>query len=157
MAEEQQIKTEVELLKRDFEQLASITEKLDVAIDKLSSVASSLDRMIAVHENRLEYHDQIDKELFTLIEERRKEAKEQYEALHTRMGKMRDEFDSDLADAMREIMHEIKDLKRKDAMFHIEMSDRLTRLEKWRWVITGGAIAAGFMFAKMDIINILFS
>lgn len=157
MADDQQIKTEVELLKRDFEQLSAITDKLDVAIDKLSSVAGSLDRMIAVHENRLEYHDQIDKELFTLIEDRRKEAKEQYETLHQRVGRMRDEFDSELSNAMREIMAEIKDLKDKDAKFHIEMSERLTRLEKWRWIITGGAIAFGFIAARMDFIERLFS
>ena len=157
MADEQHIKTEVELLKRDFEQLASITDKLDVAIDKLSSVASSLDRMIAVHENRLEYHDQIDKELFTLIEDRRKEAKEQYETLHKRMGSMRDEFDSELADAMKQIMVEIKDLKDKDAKFHIEMSERLNRLEKWRWMIMGGAVVLGFIAARMNFVDNLFN
>jgi chromosome segregation ATPase len=157
MAEDQQIKTEVELLKRDFEQLASITDKLDVAIDKLSSVANGLDRMIAVHENRLEYHDQIDKELFTLIEDRRKEAKEQYETLHKRMGSMRDEFDSELADAMKQIMAEIKDLKERDMKHHIEMSERLSRLEKWRWMIMGGAVVLGFIAARMNFIENLFN
>ena len=157
MADEQQIKTEVELLKRDFEQLSGITEKLDVAIDKLSSVASSLDRMIAVHENRLEYHDQIDKELFTLIEDRRKEAKEQYETLHQRVGRMRDEFDSELADAMKQIMAEIKDLKERDMKHHMEMSERLSRLEKWRWMIMGGAVVLGFIAARMNFVENLFN
>ena len=157
MADEQQIKTEVELLKRDFEQLSTITGKLDIAIDKLSSVAGSLDRMIAVHENRLEYHDQIDKELFTLIEDRRKEAKQQYEQLHQRMGKMRDEFDSDLSSAMKEIMAEIKDLKERDMAHHKEMSERLSRLEKWRWMIMGGAVVLGFIAAKMNFIENIFS
>ena len=157
MADEQQIKTEVELLKRDFEQLASITDKLDVAIDKLSAVASSLDRMIAVHQNRLEYHDQIDKELFTLIEDRRKEAKEQYETLHQRVGRMRDEFDSELADAMKQIMAEIKDLKERDMKHHMEMSERLSRLEKWRWMIMGGAVVLGFIAARMNFVENLFN
>ena len=157
MADDQQIKTEVELLKRDFEQLSAITDKLDVAIDKLSSVAGSLDRMIAVHENRLEYHDQIDKELFTLIEDRRKEAKEQYETLHQRVGRMRDEFDSELADAMKQIMAEIKDLKERDMKHHMEMSERLSRLEKWRWMIMGGAVVLGFIAARMNFVENLFN
>lgn len=152
-----EIKTEVELLKRDFEQLSSITEKLDVAIEKLASVATSLDRMIAVHENRLEYHDQIDKELFTLIEDRRKESKEQYETLHKRVGTMRDEFDKDLTDAMKEIMREIRDLKEKDAEFHKQMNTRLSNLEKWRWVITGAAVITGFILSEAGIITRFFS
>jgi len=157
MADEQQIKTEVELLKRDFEQLSGITEKLDVAIDKLSSVASSLDRMIAVHENRLEYHDQIDKELFTLIEDRRKEAKEQYETLHQRVGRMRDEFDQELASAMKDIMAEIKDLKERDAAFHKDMNERLKNLEMWRWVVSGAALVIGFLISQSEILDKFFS
>jgi len=157
MAEEQHIKTEVELLKRDFEQLASITDKLDVAIDKLSSVAGSLDRMIAVHENRLEYHDQIDKELFTLIEDRRKEAKEQYETLHQRVGRMRDEFDQELASAMKDIMTEIKDLKERDAAFHKDMNERLKNLEMWRWVVSGAALVIGFLISQSEILDKFFS
>ena len=157
MADEQQIKTEVELLKRDFEQLAAITDKLDVAIDKLSSVASSLDRMIAVHENRLEYHDQIDKELFTLIEDRRKEAKEQYETLHKRMGGMRDEFDSELSNAMKELMAEIKDLKEKDMAHHKEVSERLNRLERWRWIVMGAVAFGTFLLLRADLVSQIFS
>lgn len=157
MSDEHYIKTQVELLKRDFGQLSNITAKLDITIDKLSQVSTSLDRMIAVHENRLEYHDQIDKELFTLIEDRRKESKEQYEGLHHRVGKMRDEFDTDLATAIKELTNEFRDLKERDAAFHLEVTDRLHRLEKWRWVVTGAAIAAGFMFAKMDVITKIFS
>ena len=157
MADEQQIKTEVELLKRDFEQLSAITDKLDVAIDKLSSVAGSLDRMIAVHENRLEYHDQIDKELFTLIEDRRKEAREQYETLHQRVGRMRDEFDQDLAAAMKELMVEIKDLKERDAVFHKEMNERLQRLERWRWIVMGAVAFGTFLLVRADIVAQIFS
>jgi len=120
-------------------------------------LASSLDRMIAVHENRLEYHDQIDKELFTLIEDRRKEAKEQYETLHQRVGRMRDEFAKELASAMKDIMAEIKDLKERDAAFHKDMNERLKNLEMWRWVVSGAALVIGFLISQSEILNTFFS
>ena len=48
------LKTEVELLKRDFDLLAGLAEKFDVAIDKLTNVSNSIDKMLAVHETRLD-------------------------------------------------------------------------------------------------------
>ena len=97
------------------------------------------------------------KELFTLIEDRRKEAKEQYETLHQRVGRMRDEFDQDLAAAMKEIMAEIKDLKERDALFHKEMNERLKNLEMWRWVVSGAALVIGFLISQSEILNKFFS
>jgi hypothetical protein len=73
------------------------------------------------------------------------------------MGSMRDEFDSELADAMKQIMAEIKDLKERDMKHHIEMSERLSRLEKWRWMIMGGAVVLGFIAARMNFIENLFN
>lgn len=154
MAGTKDVGTEVELLKKDFAQLANITEKLDVAIDKLSSVATSLDRMIAVHENRLEYHDQIDKELFTLIEDRRKEAKEQFQSLHQRVSSMRDDFDDQINANTNNVITLLQEHTRSEQIHHDEMSTRLDKLEKWRWLVMGAAVTFGFLFAQMDILDL---
>ena len=58
MAENGQVKTDVEILKRDMELLAGLAEKFDIAIDRLSDVSASVDKMLAVHENRLENQEQ---------------------------------------------------------------------------------------------------
>ena len=42
--------TDLELLKKDVNTLSGFMVKLDTAIDKLTDVANSLDRVIAVHE-----------------------------------------------------------------------------------------------------------
>lgn len=153
MPQAKDVNTEVELLKRDFAQLTAVAEKLDVAIDKLSSVATSLDRMIAVHENRLEYHDQIDKELFTLIEDRRKEAKEQFQSLHSRVSSMRDDFDDQLNTNTQNVVSLLQEHTKSEQAHHDEMSARLDKLEKWRWLVMGAAVAFGFLFSQMEIVE----
>ncbi len=153
MPQAKDVNTEVELLKRDFAQLTAVAEKLDVAIDKLSSVATSLDRMIAVHENRLEYHDQIDKELFTLIEDRRKEAKEQFQSLHSRVSSMRDDFDDQLNTNTQNVVSLLQEHTKSEQAHHDEMAARLDKLEKWRWLVMGAAVAFGFLFSQMEIVE----
>ena len=46
------IKTEVELLKKDVHSIAKLVDKLDVAIDKLTEVTNCLNKMIAVQEQQ---------------------------------------------------------------------------------------------------------
>jgi len=154
MATNKELATDLELLKKDVNSMSGLMTKLDTAIEKLTDVANSLDRVIAVHENRLEYHDEIDKELFTLIEDRRKEAKEQYEILHKRIGDMREDFEDNLESSIKEMMQEIKEMKLHDLEHHKEVSDRLTRLEMWKWYVIGMATVAGFLFSLLpDIIS----
>ena len=157
MPQAKDVNTEVELLKRDFAQLTAVAEKLDVAIDKLSSVATSLDRMIAVHENRLEYHDQIDKELFTLIEDRRKEAKEQFQSLHQRVSSMRDDFDDQINTNTQNLVNLLQDHNKSEQAHHDELNARLDKLEKWRWLVMGAAVAFGFLFSQMEIVDAFFN
>lgn len=143
MATNNDIATDVEILKRDVNSIAGLMSKLDVAIEKLTGVANSLDRVIAVHDQRLSDHDDIDKELFNLIEMRRKECEENYKALHERISKMRDDFDQDLHKTMKEIMAEIKDMKEKNEIHHREVHDRMTKLEYWKWYVVGAASIVG--------------
>ena len=149
MATTKELTTGLELLKKDVDSMSNLMGKLDTAIEKLTSVANSLDRVIAVHENRLEYHDDVDKELFSLIEDRRKEAKEQYEVLHKRIGDMREDFEDNLETSIREMMQEIKDMKQKDAEHHKDVAERLTKLEMWKWYVIGMATLAGFIFSML--------
>jgi predicted solute-binding protein len=140
---------DLELLKKDVDSMSNLMGKLDTAIDKLTSVANSLDRVIAVHESRLEYHEEVDKELFSLIEDRRKEANLQYEVLHKRIGDMRQDLEDSLETSIKEMMQEIKDMKQKGDEHHKDVAERLTKLEMWKWYVIGMATLAGFIFSML--------
>ena len=128
MAENGQVKTDVEILKRDMELLAGLAEKFDIAIDRLSDVSASVDKMLAVHETRLAAQEQ------------------QREIIHQRITDMKKEMSDDFR-ARRE----------ENTRQHNEVSERLSRLEKWRWFVVGVATVIGFLFAQLSNISKLFS
>ena len=66
MAED--LKTDIELLKRDVNQMSNIFTKLDTTIDKLGEVSTNLSKIVAVHEAKLERQDGTDKQLQSLID-----------------------------------------------------------------------------------------
>ena len=124
----QQVKTDVEILKRDMELLAGLAEKFDIAIDRLTDVSASVDKMLAVHETRLVQQEQ------------------QREILHQR-----------ITDMKREISEDFRALRDENTKQHNEVSERLGKLEKWRWFVVGVATVIGFLFAQMGNITKLFS
>ena len=101
-------------------------------------------------------YEQPDINLFELLESRRVEAQEQYETLHKRIGSLRDELYEEVASSHKEIMKEIKEMKEESKSHHEKMDSRLSELERWKWVVIGGACALGFFIAQMDF-STLFS
>lgn len=101
-------------------------------------------------------YEQPDINLFELLESRRVEAQEQYETLHKRIGSLRDELYEEVASSHKEIMKEIKEMKEESKEHHEKMDARLSELERWKWVVVGGACALGFFVAHMDF-STLFS
>ena len=49
----------------------------------------------------------------------------------------------------RVIMDEIKALREDQALHHQLVSERLNKLEQWRWVVIGGACVAGWAIANI--------
>ena len=115
------IRTDVEILKRDMEMIASLAGKFDVAIDKLSAVSVTVDKMLAVHETRLQNNEQ------------------QREILHQRISDMK-----------KEITEEFKSLKEENRKQHSQTNERLEKLERWRWFVVGVATVIGFSLAQME-------
>ena len=69
----QKLATELQVLKNEVNQVASVNEKLDSAIDKLTDISASIKSMLAVHEEKISKTEEVDKAIFNLLESRRVE------------------------------------------------------------------------------------
>ena len=105
-SETNNIRTDVELLKKDVHSISRLVDKLDVAIDKLTDVTNCLNRMIAVQEEKIEKQEQDDNYLKEVI---------------TKIDK------------------------------------RVTAIERWKWLVVGGALVIGFAIAKYSTIHQIIS
>lgn len=106
-------------------------------------------------DNQRYVYDSTDVNLFQLLEDRRLEAQRQQEMLHKRIGDLRDELYEEQANSHKEIMREIKELRKEQKQHAEDMDRRLTSLERWKWIVVGGAGAIGFIAAiGMDVVKI---
>jgi len=136
-----ELETEVQLIKRDIEDVKSIHGRLDVAIDKLTDVSNSIHRMLAVHEEKLARQEESSIELEKQIESRRSELLSKIDDLHSRVTTNTKEIMINAAAQHAEQNKEIQKIRE-------ELSGRIGVMEKWRHVLIGGSIVVGFLLHK---------
>ena len=96
--------------------------------------------------------------LFKILEDRRVESEERNAILHKRITEMKDELYEEVEKSHHEIMLEIRELKgeqrahaREEAQLLYKLDSRISEIEKWRWLVIGGAAAAAFIvFGGID-------
>ena len=137
-----ELETEVKLLKKELEDQRSVHNRLDIAIEKLTDLSNSIHRMLAVHEEKLDRQDEAITDAGGQLEKRRTEILTKIEDLHSRITTNTKEIMSAAATQHAEQNKEIQKIRD-------EIKDRVGILEKWRHVLIGASIVAGFILNKM--------
>ena len=117
-------------LKKDVEQVNTIHNRLDTAIDKLTDVSTSIKQMLAVHEEKISRQEQTDEVIFTKLRERQLEIDTVYK-----------ELQKEIQQTEKRLLIEIKSLK-------LDIGGRVGTLEKYKWLILGGSIVIGWILSR---------
>lgn len=100
------MKTDVEILKKDVAVISKLVDKFDATIDKLQQVASDLSRVVVIQEQKMIQQDKINDETNRILERQDKEHGE-----------------------------ELKELKKRFDDFEDNIIAQISGLEKWRYMI----------------------
>ena len=136
-----ELETEVKLLKKELQDQAKIHDRLDVAIEKLTDVSNSIHRMLAVHEEKITRQEESIFQAEEQIEVRRSELSKQIDELHSRITTNTKEIMTAASTQHQQQNKEIQKIRD-------ELISRVGVLEKWRHVLIGSSIVAGFMLHK---------
>ena len=141
MADTTEIKVDIESLRKDIENVNTINGRIDTAIDKLTDVSTSIKSMLAVHEEKITRQEKIDEVIFDKLKDRADEISDVYR-----------ELKKDVEMSEKRLLIEIKSLKN-------DIGARVGVLEKYRWIIIGGAIVIGWILSKnfMPIVHMMAS
>ena len=140
MSDIEKLTAEIKLLKKDITQSDAIHVRLDAAIEKLTELAVNIKSMLAVHESKIARAEQVDDDIFVLLEGRRKEWDADLKELHSRITTNTRELREEMIDCEKRILQEVRGVRG-------ELSGRVGILEKWRWLIIGGAIVIGLIMS----------
>ena len=131
MPEENNIKKKIDIakLKKDVESTQSIAERLNVAIERLTDVSTSIKSMLAVHAEKISRQEQIDEIIFDKLKERA-----------DKIDDVRLELTREIQSIEKRLLIEIKNIR-------IDIGQRVGVLEKYRWIIFGAILALGWILS----------
>jgi len=123
------LKVQLEGLKKDIENVSNLNTRLDTAIEKLTDVSTSIKSMLAVHEEKINRQEQIDEIIFDKLKDRQSEI----DVVHKELSR-------EIQQLEKRLLIEIKSMK-------LDFGARVGILEKYRWLIMGGAIVIGWILS----------
>ena len=121
------LQVDIAKLKKDIEQVNNINVRLDTAIDKLTDVSTSIKSMLAVHSEKIARQEQVDEIIFEKLKERASE-----------IDNIHRELTREIEQSEKRLLLEIKAIR-------VDIGSRVGMLEKYRWIILGGAIVIGWI------------
>ena len=123
------IKVQIAGLKKDIENVNNLNGRLDLAIEKLTDVSTSIKQMLAVHEEKISRQEQIDEIIFEKLKERAGEI----DQVHRDLSK-------EIQQVEKRLLIEIKQLK-------VDIGGRVGILEKYKWIVLGASIVVGWILS----------
>ena len=123
------IKVQLAGLKKDIENVNTLNGRLDLAIEKLTDVSTSIKQMLAVHEEKISRQEQIDEIIFEKLKERAGE-----------IDNVHKELSKEIQQVEKKLLLEIRQMK-------LDIGGRVGILEKYKWLVLGGAIVIGWILS----------
>ena len=129
--------------------LESVVERIDTSIEKLTEVSNSIGKLLAVHDERINQLEKVHnrqeddiRDIYSRITVTSKEICDKLDSVEDSLeGKMKEHS------VTSEKLH--KELK-VDLDGRLKtIDDRIGILERWRWLILGGATVLGFLLEKI--------
>jgi len=149
MSELTELSREVAILKTDMAQVSGLIDRLDLTIAKLTEVSTTVSQLLAVQGNRLEQQEKSAYQFSTLLEKRRDEAAESNDIMHKRISSAEKEFQTEIGKLNDKILDEMKSMRAESKQQHDELSSKMSKLEKWVWVVSGGGAVVGFLLSHV--------
>ena len=125
------IELDVELLKKEVSDMKEIHGRLDTAITKITDVSNCINRMFAVHEEKISQQEEVQ---IRQASEFSNDVKE----LHSRITTSTKEMTELMTNQHYEADAEMRRLR-------MDITERVGTLEKWKYLIIGGSIVVGFI------------
>lgn len=120
--------------------LQSVVYKIDNTVAEIAKSSAEVTRLLAVHDSRINNLESGTKENTTDVRDLYKKMSENTKEILTKI----DEMEVRIEDKLKEHTD-------KSSAQHKFISERLTVLENWRWLVVGGGIAFGFLLNHLDL------
>lgn len=143
------LETKVAVLEHDLKQVQVVFGRLDMAIEKIGDVSNSINKMLAVHDTKLEAQETVNEDIYQSLEVHRQETKASNAELHSRITTTTRELETKIQNTEDKLLSAITDLKKSIEKEEEKSKERIDKLEKAKYLFVGGGIVVGAIITKI--------
>jgi predicted RNase H-like nuclease (RuvC/YqgF family) len=77
-----------------------------------------------------------------------------YNTLHHRISDLRDDLRSDFEQKNEKVLQKLDEHSETSLRQNEEIKERIAQVEKWKWMVMGGAIVVGYVLAHIRLENL---
>lgn len=143
------LETKVAVIEHDLKQIQVVFSRLDLAIEKIGDVSNCINKMLAVHDTKLEAQENVNEDIYQSLEVHRQETKESNAELHSRITTTTRELESKIQSTEDKMLAAIRDLKYSVDKEEEKHKKRIDKLEKTKYIMIGGGIVIGAIITKI--------
>lgn len=85
------------------------------------------------------------------VEKLEQKVEGQYQTLHSRISDMRDDLRTEIDKKHNEMIGMLREHMDAEFSHHQNIQEKMASIEKWRWMIMGGAIVLGYVIAHLKL------
>lgn len=143
------LETKVAVIEHDLKQIQVVFSRLDLAIEKIGDVSNCINKMLAVHETKLDAQETVNEDIYESLEVHRQETKASNAELHSRITTTTRELEAKIQSTEDKMLAAIKDLKGSVDKEEEKNKNRIDKLEKTKYIMIGGGIVIGAIITKI--------
>ena len=150
------LETEVALVRQDVSQIGQLFSKLETALDKITDVSNNIGQILAVHEQRLQDGEKEFEMLRSDMNNAENKFDDEVKDLHSRLTSNTREIESKMSKEIDKVLDSIKDLKEHLINKNDKIEERLTALERWRWILVGAMLVGAMIVPELPSLFSIF-
>jgi len=143
------LETKVAVIEHDLKQIQVVFSRLDLAIEKIGDVSNCINKMLAVHDTKLDAQETVNEDIYTSLEVHRQETKESNAELHSRITTTTRELEAKLQSTEDKMLAAIGALKTSVDKEEEKNKNRIDKLERTKYIMIGGGIVIGAIITKL--------
>lgn len=143
------LETKVAVIEHDLKQFQVVFGRLDLAIEKIGDVSNCINKMLAVHETKLETQESVNDDIYRSLEVHRQESKDNNTELHSRITTITRELETKIQTTENKLLAAIGELKNSVEKEEEKKDNRILQLEKTKYLMIGGGVVVGALITEI--------
>lgn len=124
-------------VQKELNQFSKFVDRMDVTIEKLTEVSSTVSQLLAVQGNRLESQEKLMGHMQQMLDKRKDETDKNTRDIYEKIQESENNIYEEIEVSNEKILMEVKNLGQKFEEHNKVTNERITKIEKWMWTALG--------------------